>query len=265
MLPRLPRKPATIGGKNHLRSQIVGIGIYVKTRINVGLQPSDIKIYRTDVKLTKKITLLDYGMCNLLNVVRALEHVGAEVTVTESLADAAHTSRLVVPGVGAFKDSLAEIRRRGFDDLIREFIQTGRPFLGICVGMQMLFDASEEFGEFPGLGILPGRVKAVPNVSTSNHSQRIPHIGWNHLVPPESGRDWGGTLLEGFLHQSPAMYFVHSFAAQPSQPSDRLADCVYGGYRISAAVERDNIMATQFHPERSAKDGLNVLRRFILL
>lgn len=216
-------------------------------------------------EMSVKITILDYGMCNLLNVARAFEHVGVEVSITESPEKAAHADRLVVPGVGAFEDSLAEVQRRGFDDLIRNFVQTERPFLGICVGMQMLFDASEEFGEHKGLGIFPGKVQSIPNVTKDGLSQRVPHIGWNHLVQPESGRVWGRTLLRDFVNQNPAMYFVHSFAAHPERPSDRLADCIYGGHRVCAAVQRGNVVATQFHPERSAELGLNVLRRFMLL
>lgn len=213
--------------------------------------------------MVKKITLLDYGMCNLLNVARAFEHIGAEVKVAETPKEAAHADRLVVPGVGAFKDSVAEVRRRGFDDVICQFINTERPFLGICVGMQMLFDTSEEFGEHQGLGILPGRVVKIPNITTNNELQRVPHIGWNHLVQPEFSRGWNSSLLSQFENKNPAMYFVHSFAASPSQNSDRLADCIYGGHRICAAVQRDNIMATQFHPERSGNLGLEIIKNFI--
>ena len=202
-------------------------------------------------------------MGNLLNVARAFEHVGAEVNIAETPQDAVNADRLVVPGVGAFKDSIAEVRRRGFDDLIRQFISTERPFLGICVGMQMLFDASEEFGEYQGLGILPGRVIKIPNVTTDNELQRVPHIGWNHLVQPEFSRSWNNTLLRQYEGINPAMYFVHSFAASPSQSSDRLADCIYGGHRICAAVQRDNIMATQFHPERSGNLGLEIINNFL--
>ncbi len=213
--------------------------------------------------MSKQITILDYGMCNLLNVARAFEHEGAEVTITESPSVAADAARLVVPGVGSFEDSLAEVRRRGFDDVIARFVETGRPFLGICVGMQMLFDGSEEFGEHRGLGILAGRVRAVPALTTEGERQRVPHIGWNRLVPTEQDRSWEGSLLSSIAPQNAAMYFVHSFAAQPSEPGTRLADCFYGGHRICAAVQRDNVMATQFHPERSAELGLAVVRRFI--
>ncbi len=210
-----------------------------------------------------KVTILDYGMCNLLNVARAFEHVGADVLVTEDPHAVHDAERLVVPGVGAFRDSMQEVSTRGFADAIRRFIDTGRPLFGICVGMQILFDASEEFGEHAGLGVLPGRVKAVAAVTCDGASQRVPHIGWNHLVEPEGGRPWSGTLLDPLVGTSPAVYFVHSFAAVPDRPSDRLADCVYGGHRICAAVQRDNLVAAQFHPERSGEIGLELVRRFV--
>lgn len=212
--------------------------------------------------MTAKITIVDYGMGNLLNVARAFDHIGVEVLVTEDPAQAARADRLVVPGVGAFKDSVGAVRSRGFDKAILEFSQTKRPFLGICVGMQMLFDASDEFGDNSGLGVLSGRVKPVPAQTADGETQRIPHIGWNELVEPETSRSWDGTLLQD-APPKPAVYFVHSFAAVPSDTSIRLADCIYGGHRICAAVQNENVMATQFHPERSGQLGLNILRHFV--
>ena len=213
--------------------------------------------------MSTKITLLDYGMCNMLNVARALEHAGADVHVTEAPKDAVAAERLVVPGVGAFSECMRAVNDLGHGDAIREFVKSGRPMLGICVGMQILFEASEEFGETPGLGILPGRVRLVPNATTTGARQRVPHIGWNHLIEPQAGRIWGKTLLEPFGTVGPAVYFVHSFAAQPSNDDDRLADCDYGGHRISAMVKRDNLTATQFHPERSGTVGLRMLKEFL--
>jgi imidazole glycerol-phosphate synthase subunit HisH len=213
--------------------------------------------------MSTKITLLDYGMCNMLNVARALEHAGADVHVTEAPKDAVAAERLVVPGVGAFSECMRAVNDLGHGDAIREFVKSGRPMLGICVGMQILFEASEEFGETPGLGILPGRVRMVPNTTTTGARQRVPHIGWNHLIEPQAGRIWGKTLLEPFGTVGPAVYFVHSFAAQPSNDDDRLADCDYGGHRISAMVKRDNVTATQFHPERSGTVGLRMLEEFL--
>jgi glutamine amidotransferase len=211
----------------------------------------------------RKITLLDYGMCNMLNVARALEHAGADVRVTEDPRDAVAAERLVVPGVGAFSECMRAVNDLGHGEAIHEFVRFGRPMLGICVGMQILFEASEEFGETPGLGILPGRVCKVPNTTTAGVPQRVPHIGWNRLIEPETSRSWDDTLLQPFGATGPSVYFVHSFAAQPANASDRLADCDYGGHRLSAMVKRDNVTATQFHPERSGVVGLGMLKEFL--
>jgi glutamine amidotransferase len=211
----------------------------------------------------QKVTLLDYGMCNMLNVARALEHAGADVHVTEDPNDAIAAERLVVPGVGAFSECMRAVNYLGHSDAIREFIRSGRPMLGICVGMQILFEASEEFGETPGLGIIPGRVRAVPNTTLAGAAQRVPHIGWNRLIKPQARPSWQGTMLEPFGKSGPAVYFVHSFAAQPLNDDDRLADCDYGGHRLSAMVKRGNITATQFHPERSGPVGLRMLKNFL--
>jgi glutamine amidotransferase len=198
-----------------------------------------------------------------LNVARAFEHCDATVTITENAADALAASRLVVPGVGSFQHAINEMRNRGLDDAVKQFVLSGRPLFGICVGMQMLFDASEEFGEHAGLGILPGRVVRVPSATTQGNAQRVPHIGWSHLIPPSTERDWNNSLLKPYSGKNPAVYFVHSFAAQPENIADQLADCHYGGHRLCAAVQRYNLVATQFHPERSGEAGLVLLREFL--
>lgn len=212
---------------------------------------------------SRSVTLLDYGMCNMLNVARAFERAGADLKVTEDPLDAATAERLVVPGVGAFGDSMIEVTRRGHGDAIRAFAETGRPLLGICVGMQILFEGSEEFGDSPGLGVIAGRVMPVPRQTTAGVPQRVPHIGWNELLIPPSRNTWDGTLMQSQASQPPSVYFVHSFVPHPTNPEDRLADFNYGGHRLCAAIKRDNITATQFHPERSGNVGLTLLANFI--
>lgn len=212
------------------------------------------------------ITLLDYGMCNLLNMARAFKYCGAEVIITEDAILAAKAEKLVVPGVGAFADSMREIQLRGLDETIYKFIDTERPFLGICVGMQMLFQSSMEFGSSKGLGIFAGSVESIPNKTLTGECQRIPHIGWNQLIYPERKEaSWEGSLLQGLENKEPSVYFVHSFVANPKDESNRLADILYGGHRLCAAVQKNNIMATQFHPERSAGTGLGILKKFMSL
>jgi imidazole glycerol-phosphate synthase subunit HisH len=206
------------------------------------------------------VTVLDYGIGNLLNVLRALEHCGATPRVVQrASAEDANADRLVLPGVGAFGDGMAELRARGFDDTVRRFAQTGRPFLGICVGLQMMFDASEEMGEHEGLGLVAGRVVPVPSKAVDGTPQRIPHIGWRPLQP---AAEWAGTIFEGVAPGERA-YFVHSFSAEPRDPAARLANVDYGGHAVCAAVHRDNLYGCQFHPERSAHAGLAMLQRFL--
>jgi len=208
------------------------------------------------------VTVLDYGIGNQLNVLRALEHCGASVKVVRQASGSdLDADRLVLPGVGAFGDGMAELRARGFDQLVKRFAQTGRPFLGICVGMQVMFDASDEMGEHEGLGLLAGRVRAVPAAGAHGKPHRIPHIGWRPLLP---SAPWAATIL-GDVAPQERVYFVHSFAADPAQHGARLAHVDYDGVPICAAVHQGNLHGCQFHPERSAETGLNVLRRFLKL
>ncbi|MGE4242765.1 imidazole glycerol phosphate synthase subunit HisH [Ramlibacter sp.] len=208
------------------------------------------------------VTVLDYGIGNLLNVLRALEHCGASPTVIDKAsAGAADAPRLVLPGVGAFGDGMAELKARGLDELVKRFAQTGRPFLGICVGLQMMFDASEEMGEHQGLGLLRGRVRAVPPTGMDGVPHRVPHIGWRPLEPASP---WQGTVLED-IPAGERAYFVHSYAAVPDDERVRLADVHYDGRRLCAAVHRDNLYGCQFHPERSGEAGLRMLRKFLAL
>jgi len=212
--------------------------------------------------MSTPVTVLDYGIGNQLNVLRALEHCGAAVQVVQRAADAAAAiDRLVLPGVGAFGDAMAELRARGFDDLVRRFAATGRPFLGICVGLQVMFDGSEEMGRHDGLGLLRGQVLAVPATGADGRAHRIPHIGWRPLL---AASPWAGTILADAAPLE-RVYFVHSFSAQPAEEGVRLADVDYDGRRICAAVHRDNLHGCQFHPERSGEAGLAVLRRFLAL
>lgn len=211
------------------------------------------------------VTVIDYGIGNLLNVVRALQHCGAEVSVVDNATQIVNLpDRLVLPGVGAFTDGMMELNERGFDDLVKRFAATERPFLGICVGAQMLFDVGEEFGSHAGLGLIPGRVVPVSNVDASGEPHRIPHIGWSNLEKPAARRTWNSTILHGVEPKEP-MYFVHSFAPMPTHEEHRLADTYYNGARICAAVASGSIYGCQFHPERSAQHGLNILSAFLAL
>ena len=194
------------------------------------------------------IAIVDYGMGNRRSVEKALEHVGANPTLTADHAVLRSADGIVVPGVGAFPEAMRRIRAAGLDELIRERAAAGVPVLGLCLGMQLLFDASDEHEGATGLGLLPGRVTAL-------QAPRVPHIGWN-LVTFERP----SALTEG-LGEAAAFYHVHSLAAEPANEDDVVGRGEYGG-RFVSIVERANVMGVQFHPEKSSRDGLALLRNF---
>jgi imidazole glycerol-phosphate synthase subunit HisH len=214
--------------------------------------------------MTRTVTIADYGIGNLLSVARAFEKVGATVEVTRDHTRIAGAELLILPGVGAFGDCMTAFMACGFEDPVRKFAASGRPLLGLCVGMQILFDGSEEFGFTNGLGLIPGQVKAIPKTSPSGKSLKLPHIGWTDIMSPvESlGDHWKNSVLHNIRPSTP-MYFVHSFTAWPTNPDHRLADAEYGGNRICATTRKDNILGAQFHPEKSGPDGLLLLANFV--
>lgn len=211
-----------------------------------------------------KVTVIDYGLSNLLSVCHALEHCGAEVLLTSRPEDVLAAQALVLPGVGAFRDGMAGLERLGLIEPIRRKAGEGTPLLGICLGMQMLFDESEEFGVHKGLGLIPGRVVRIPDTDVDGNPQRVPHISWQQLVPAEHrDRETGfaGTALSG-VRPGQECYFIHSYEAKPAAQEYRLADTVYGGRRICAAAMCGSVLGVQFHPEKSGPVGLEILRSF---
>lgn len=208
-----------------------------------------------------EVTVIDYGVGNLLSVQRGLEHCGAKVTLTADPERILSAKRVVLPGVGAFENAMMALGALDLVGVIREVGRRETPLLGICLGMQLMLDESDEFGITAGLGLIPGRVVAVPVQSTSGDAQKVPHIGWNALLPSSTRLDWNGTLLQD-NRPGDAAYFVHSFMAVPTDPVHRIADCMYGGHGIPAVIGRDHITGCQFHPEKSGEVGLKILRRF---
>jgi glutamine amidotransferase len=207
------------------------------------------------------VTIIDYGVGNLLSVKRGLEHCGAQVTLTADPDQILNSKRVVLPGVGAFRNAMQALLQLGLVEPIQEIARRQTPLLGICLGMQLLMDESDEFGTTAGLGLIPGRVTPVPSRSLLGESQKIPHIGWSALKMSESSSGWAGTLLQDNFPDE-ATYFVHSYMAMPTNAAHRLADCMYGGHRVAAVIGRDQITGCQFHPEKSGEIGLKILRRF---
>jgi glutamine amidotransferase len=205
------------------------------------------------------IAIVDYGMGNLRSVQKGLERVGASAQFITSAEEIERASKLVLPGVGAFGDAMDNLRRQGLVDPIIEFIQSGRPFLGICLGLQLLFDLSYEEGEYQGMGVVPGRVVRFDwNDLPAAKDLKIPHMGWNQVF-------WDSScpLFHG-LQSGDYFYFVHSYHVDPIDGGIHAARCNYG-YDFTAAIWKNNVFAVQFHPEKSQRKGLKILENFASL
>ncbi len=210
------------------------------------------------------VVVIDYGIGNLLSVRRGLEHCGASVQVSSD-PDVIHAApRVLLPGVGAFANAMSELQRLKLVEVVQAVAARGTPLLGICLGMQLLLDQSEEFGRTAGLGLIPGQVVPILAQRPDGTPLKVPHIGWSELYPAQEGVHWSGTLMQD-VRPGEAVYFVHSFMARPTDPHHRLAQCRYGDIEVAAVISRDNIHGCQFHPEKSGETGLRILRSFLAL
>ncbi len=198
------------------------------------------------------IAVIDYGVGNLFSLCSSLERIGADARVTSDPEEIRKAEKLILPGVGAFADAAAKLRASNLDTVIREQAVSGKEIMGICLGMQLLFERSYEFGEHTGLGLLKGSV--IPMKGTVPEGLKIPHIGWNALNFRRES-----TLLR-YIQEGDCVYFVHSFYVDPGVESV-VATAEYGR-QVTAAVQKDNVMGCQFHPEKSGEVGLNILRAF---
>lgn len=214
------------------------------------------------VKLNQEVTVIDYGVGNLLSVQRGFEYVGAKVIVTSDPKIILASERVVLPGVGAFPNAMRALNDLNLTPAIQKFAELGRPLLAVCLGMQLLMDESDEFGTTSGLGLIPGRVVQVPRETQVGEPQKIPHIGWNDLQLSEMRNDWSGTLLQD-IQLGDATYFVHSYMVQPVNPVHSIAEVKYGGHQIPAVISKNQITGCQFHPEKSGEVGLRILSRFV--
>ena len=196
-----------------------------------------------------RLAIIDYGMGNLRSVQKAFEYIGVDAAVTDDPQAILRADGAVLPGVGAFCDCMQNLGNAGLLDATKEVAASGRPFLGICLGLQLLFERSQEGGSFGGLGILPGEVVALPP------GRKIPHMGWNNLTVLQRSPLFIGLPEDAYV------YFVHSYYAVPADRSLLSATTDYG-VKVTAAVQRGNLFATQFHPEKSGEVGLMILRNF---
>lgn len=202
--------------------------------------------------MSATIGLIDYGSGNLRSVGKALEHVGASVRLVAGVADLSGVDAMVLPGVGAFGDCVRQLHERGLWEAAGDWVRNARPFFGICLGYQMLFESSEESAGVPGLGIFAGKVRKFDEAQ----GLKVPHMGWNSLQLSGGKSAWAG------LPSEPHVYFVHSYRPVPADESLVSAWCEYGG-RFAAAISKGNLTATQFHPEKSQDVGLRILENFV--
>ncbi|CCO09239.1 imidazole glycerol phosphate synthase subunit HisH [Desulforamulus hydrothermalis] len=196
------------------------------------------------------IAVIDYGMGNLRSVQKAFQRVGCQAEIVRDPAAVAAARAVVLPGVGAFRDAMANLQSAGMVEAIHRVVAAGRPFLGICLGLQLLFESSEEFGHHRGLGIFPGTVKRFPEGEL-----KVPHMGWNQVSVTNAS-----PLMEGIPDRS-AFYFVHSYYVEPADPRLVIASADYG-LTFAAVVGRQNVYGIQFHPEKSSTLGLRILENF---
>ena len=209
--------------------------------------------------MATKIGILDYGAGNLMNMVRAVEYLDYSPKLVKLPAHLDEVDKLIIPGVGAFKSAMDSISECKLIDPVRNFAKVGKPVLGICLGMQLLFDRSYEFGETDGLGLLRGEVKRISDFLVGNRAKvKIPHVGWGEL----SFKSRHVYFTDNIPNEA-AFYFVHSYMCLPLQTHTLIATCEYGNIEIPSIVGNKNIYGCQFHPEKSGTVGLNMLKEFL--
>lgn len=212
------------------------------------------------MKNKSHIVIVDYGVGNLHSLARAFMKCGVTPIISEEATDILEADGVVLPGVGAFAAGIHGLNTRGLVDVVKEVAARDTPMLGICLGAQLLLSEGHEFGVFPGLGIIPGKVAPFPPLP---EKEKIPHIGWNGIVPG-AHKNWSKTVLEGLTAQS-QVYFVHSYVLEPALPERQLASTVYGGYSFCSAVQKGQVFGVQFHPEKSGVVGLRIISNFVTL
>jgi glutamine amidotransferase len=201
----------------------------------------------------KKVVILDYGMGNLFSVNQVCQSIGLETIITDDKKIIMEADALILPGVGAFGDAMSNLEKHDLVSPIIDFVQSGKPFMGVCLGMQLLFSESEEFGHHKGLDLIKGKIAKFPNISPDNKKIKVPQIAWNQINQP-ANRTWTDTPFEG-LKNGEYMYFVHSYYAIPENEKDILSVTDYEGITYCSSILNNNIFAVQFHPEKSAAYG----------
>jgi imidazole glycerol-phosphate synthase subunit HisH len=206
------------------------------------------------------LIIIDYGLGNLKSVERAVIAAGGKPKISDNPKDVLNASKLILPGVGAFEAGMEGLRQRHLIEPLHQKVSSGTPLLGLCLGMQLLFETSEEFGQHQGLGFVKGTVDLLKPIQ-GDTTFKIPHIGWNSLEIPQQ-QTWHNTVLEK-VKPGEMVYFVHSYIPFPSNSEDSLATTEYGGVHFTSVVKHANVQGTQFHPEKSADVGQKILKSFL--
>ena len=210
--------------------------------------------------LSKKITIIDYGCANILNLARAIKFIGYEVDITHDKNKIINSSYVILPGVGAFGNAMKQIEKYNLHNTILEYAKSNKPLLGICLGMQILLTVSYEFGTHKGLGLIEGKVIKISN--EKNKEIKIPHMGWNEIYPNNNKKEWKNKILKN-SSIGKSFYFVHSFVCITKNYDSTVAVCNYSDISIPAVVATGNIFGCQFHPEKSQVSGLKLLNNFL--
>lgn len=205
-----------------------------------------------------KIAVIDYDIGNVRSIINAFEKIGVTPTLTRDHDTILSADGVLLPGVGAFSHGMEMLKKYNLDVVIHEYAKSNKPFMGVCLGMQMLLDSSEEFGECKGLGLIEGKVVKLP--VKNKEFEKLPHISWNEIKTHKI--DWKNTILDNISEYSD-VYFVHSFVAQPKFETNILSATEYSDYMFCSSVKKDNIYGCQFHPEKSGEIGLSIIRNFI--
>jgi len=210
----------------------------------------------------KKVAIIDYRAGNLYSVQHACSFIGLDSIITSDKKEILKADGAILPGVGAFGEAMDNLREMDLIRPIEDFVASGKPFMGVCLGLQLLFSESEEFGLHKGLNLIEGKVIKFPNKNNKGQIIKVPQIGWNQISPPKSDQDiWKNSPLASTT-SGEFMYFVHSFYVVPSSREDLLSSTNYEGIEYCSSVQRNNIFATQFHPEKSAIEGIKIYQNW---
>ena len=207
----------------------------------------------------KKITIINYGCGNILNLARSVEFLSYEAEITNDKEKILNARHLILPGVGAFSTAAKQLDKYNLYETISEYSKSKKPLLGICLGMQLLFTSSYEFGNHKGLGLIEGEVTKISG--NENKELKVPHMGWNEIYPTNNEKEWKNKILKNTLIGKD-FYFVHSYVGVTKNPKSTIAVCNYSNISIPAVVSKENIFGCQFHPEKSGENGLKVLKNF---